>query len=147
MNIIFLDFDGVLVPFDSNDGRDYFGTRFHQDCVRCLEEIISTTNSRIVITSSWANHFSLLLLKIMWKCRKMPGKVIGSIKNDSYDRSTKIDKWVKKHSMTNYIIIDDMAPCQFDYHHQKHLVQTNTRFGLTKMEVRQAIKLLLPIVQ
>lgn len=28
MNIIFLDFDGVLIPYDSNDGKDYFGAKF-----------------------------------------------------------------------------------------------------------------------
>ena len=91
MNIIFLDFDGVLIPFDSNDGQDYFGLKFNQSCVNCLSEIISTTKSKIVITSSWANHFSILLLKIMWKYRNMPGSVIGKIRNNSYDRSQKID--------------------------------------------------------
>ncbi|MBD5379316.1 MAG: hypothetical protein HDR74_05395 [Bacteroides sp.] len=147
MNIIFLDFDGVLIPFDSNDGKDYFALKFNQSCVDCLSEIISATKSKIVITSSWANHFSIFLLKIMWKYRNMPGPIIGKIRNNSYDRSQKIDTWLKKHTVTNYIIIDDMAPSQFEEHHQKHLVHTNTRIGLTKNEVKLAIKLLLPIAQ
>lgn len=51
--IIFLDFDGVLVPYDSADERDYFGTIFNNQCVESLHNIITQTKAKIVVISSW----------------------------------------------------------------------------------------------
>lgn len=72
----------------------------------------------------------------------MPGSIIGSIKNDSFDRSTKIDIWLSKHSEGNNIIIDDMESRQFRKHQQCRLVQPHTRLGLNKDDVQLAIQLL-----
>lgn len=36
-----------------------FGTFFNPDCVAQLNRIISLTNAKIVITSSWKNYLSL----------------------------------------------------------------------------------------
>ena len=102
--IIFLDFDGVLVPYDSMKDRDYFGVKFDNQCVESLRYIISKTKAPIVVISSWANSLSLVKLRIMWKYRKMPGTIAGRIKNDSVDRSAKIDTFLRKNPTNNYII-------------------------------------------
>lgn len=142
MNIIFLDFDGVLVPYNSQDKRDYWGALFDDQCVEVLRNIIFETQSKIVIISSWGNGLSLLSLKIMWKFRKMPGTIFDRIKNNSLDRSEKIDKWINNHKINNYIIIDDMGPRQFSSHHHSHIVQPDTRYGLCDREIEKAISLM-----
>lgn len=101
MNIIFLDFDGVLVPYDIRDKRDFFGTKFDNRCVHALRKIVDKSNFKIVIVSSWTNHLSLLALKVMWKFRNMPGIIYGAIKNDSWNRSSRIDRWLAAHSINN----------------------------------------------
>lgn len=138
--IIFLDFDGVLVPYDSEDERDYFGTIFNNQCVESLHNIIIQTKAKIVVISSWTNYLSLIKLKLMWKYRKMPGMIVGRIKNDSVDRSAKIDTWLRKNPTNNYIIIDDMGACQFGLLHRFHIVQPKTRVGLSKKESILAIE-------
>lgn len=51
MNILFLDIDGVLAPWDA-DGLD-------PACVARLDELLSRTGARLVLTSSWREHTPL----------------------------------------------------------------------------------------
>ena len=144
--IIFLDFDGVLAI--DNPGlsdaheRDKYGTIFSHHCVDCLRQIIDDTSARIVITSSWTNYLSLRKIKRMWRYRNLPGMVVDTIRNDGMDRSIKIDNWLIRYNITNYVIIDDMDSRQFDEHLQGRLITVNTRFGLSLIEVNEVCKLL-----
>ena len=60
-NIMFLDFDGVLVTdrgqkyhLETNGTlRDDHGALFDPECVVCLKEIIDATDADIVISSTW----------------------------------------------------------------------------------------------
>lgn len=137
--IIFLDFDGVLAI--DNPGlcdvpeRDKYGTIFNHYCVDCLRQIIDETSANIVITSSWTNYLSLRKIKKMWRYRKLPGTVVGTIRNDGMDRSMEIDNWLNKYCVNNYVIIDDMDFRQFDKHHHRHLVTTSTLTGLVESDV------------
>lgn len=103
--IIFLDFDGVIVSNKQTES-DCFGTSFDLQCIESLNEIISKTGAELVITSSWGNYLSIIKLRIMWHFRKLPGHILGLIRNNSYDRSDKIDYWISKHKVRKYIIID-----------------------------------------
>ena len=66
--------------------------------------------------------------------------VVGRIKNDSADRSAKIDTWLRKNPTNNYIIIDDMGASQFGLSHRFHIIQPQTRIGLSKKESILAIE-------
>lgn len=133
--IIFLDFDGVLAI--NNPGlcdvpeRDKYGTIFNHYSVDCLRQIIDETSVNIVIT----NYLSLRKIKKMWMYRKLLGTVVDTIRNDSMDRSMKIDNWLNKYCVNNYVIIDDMDFRQFDKHHHRHLVTTSTLTGLVENDI------------
>ncbi len=73
MKIIFLDIDGVLnvIP----EGRDEYGSLFHDHLVENLKSIIEATNAKIVISSSWRKD-GLTIMQEMWKKRELPGEVI-----------------------------------------------------------------------
>lgn len=75
--IIFLDFDGVMVTANQT-GKDCFGPLFDLDCTKSLEEIISNTGAGLVITSSWGNYLSAIILRLMWHVRKLPGHISWS---------------------------------------------------------------------
>ena len=102
--IIFLDFDGVMVTANQT-GKDCFGPLFDLNCIKSLEEIISNTEAGLVITSSWGNYLPAIILRLMWHVRKLPGHIYGVIQNNSYDRSERIDVWLSKHKINNYVII------------------------------------------
>ena len=66
-NILFLDFDGVLVTdrgqkyhLEINGTlRDDHGSLFDPECVGCLKEIIDATDADIVISSTWKMEVGL----------------------------------------------------------------------------------------
>lgn len=139
--IIFLDFDGVLVS-SNQTGNDCFGTLFDLQCIESLNEIISKTGAGLVITSSWGNYLSIIKMKMMWYFRKLPGHICGVVRNNSYDRSEKIDIWLLKHKPSSYIIIDDMDYRQFGKHHHNRLLTVKSLTVLTPNDASLAIALL-----
>jgi hypothetical protein len=142
--IIFLDFDGVLAidnpQLSDAPERDKYGTIFNHQCVMCLCQIINDTSAKIVITSSWTNYLSLRKIKQMWRYRNLPGTVVDTICNDSMDRGHKIDNWLAKYHISNYVIIDDMDSRQFDKHHHPHLVTTSMLTGLSENDIEQVCR-------
>ncbi len=137
--IIFLDFDGVFVidnpKLSGALERDKYGPIFNHQCVICLCQIINDTSAKIVVTSSWTNYLSLRKIKQMWRYRNLPGIVIDTIRNDSMNRGHKIDDWLTKYHISNYVIIDDMDSRQFYKHHHQHLVTTSMLTGLSKNDI------------
>jgi hypothetical protein len=116
MKVIFLDFDGVLnvIP----QGHDDFGGIFHSEFVENLERIITETEAKLVISSSW-RHMGLERLNMMWEHRQYSGEIIGitpdlwrRVKDEEYherlQRGDEIEAWVKQHpEVENYVILDD----------------------------------------
>ncbi|MCI9607871.1 MAG: hypothetical protein HFJ94_06840 [Muribaculaceae bacterium] len=100
MNIIFLDFDGVLATEEYTDSltcsnlkyKDYFGSLFNPECVKNLSTVISETNAKIVITSDWRNYLNIWLLRFMWIYRKLPGRIVGCTTRIGFNRGEQIDR-------------------------------------------------------
>ncbi len=126
MNLIFLDFDGVL-----NDPywlmnvwprRRKCGARFEFDLNRIenLHKICDVTNALLVLSSSWngrkglKEYFTALGFRVAGR--------LGSHTN----RGIAIKEWFDKHPCyqdTNYIIIDD-EKSDYDETQLKHLIYT-----------------------
>ena len=149
--VIFLDFDGVLATEEYTESllisgqktKDKFGTIFNPNCIENFNRVISQTNAKIVITSSWKNYLSLWDIMRMWRYRKLLGMVIGVTPSISIYRGEEINKWLCKHiGITNYIIIDDMDYRQFRNEQHSHLVTTNHFSGLDSSSAQEAIRLL-----
>lgn len=161
VNIIFLDIDGVLnvIP----QGRDEFGSLFHQEFMDNLKWIIDETNAKIVISSSW-RHDGLKTMQEMWKKRGIAGEVIdvtptrssnyketiGLPFHERLERGFEIQDWLYNNKYDRYVIIDDdddMLESQMS-----NFVKTSENFdhpdmvdwgyGLTKKCAEQAINIL-----
>jgi len=134
MKIIFLDIDGVLNLI--SQGRDDFGSIFHQHLVDNLTTLVESTGAKIVMSSSWRFN-SKKLMKMsteemssyvhkpitrtqlikdgidycqgMWKHRNYPGEVIDITPHiDICKRGEEIQMWLDNHeNISQYIIIDD----------------------------------------
>lgn len=151
LNVIFLDFDGVLnIP--PYIGRDNFGHIFNNSCIHNLDTIIKKTGAKIVISSTWRMD-GIEVMKEMWVKRNLPGEVIGCTPKTYVEnitesglilvhstRGAEIQEYIDINDIENYCIIDDdsdMLPSQMD-----NFVKCNFKTGLTKSLADLAIDIL-----
>lgn len=146
-NIIFLDFDGVIVVAASHYGEADEG------CVACLNEIIERTEASVVISSTWRIGRSIKDLEklvIGWGIKgRIAGmtpilaRAIGSLVIAG-PRGKEIATWLKENRTLykNFVILDDDA----DMHPLLHkLVQTKFDTGLQPKHISLALaRLLVP---
>ena len=117
MKILFLDIDGVVLPFNVHGKtRDDFDKK----AVKVLNEIIEKTDCEIVISSDWRNHHDLNQLKNIFEYNGVIKKPIDttphSIKYDmeSLDvgRADEIQMWLdenkEKYDIETYCAVDDL---------------------------------------
>ena len=143
--IIFLDFDGVLCPIDDeiDYGKDRFGTLFNKKCAKQLNAIITATDAKIVITSSWRQYLSLWQLRRMWHKRNLAGEIVGVTTMNSVHRGDEIDYCLKKNKYCRqYVILDDMNFRQFNDHHRNKLITCDGIVGLTAEDAIRVINIL-----
>lgn len=155
MKICFLDIDNVITISKSNNCLCPIK-------ISLLEEIVYSTNCKIVISSSWRRHTLEDTLKYITnpnnKCVgnnpfTIPEHIVGITsrmyafkhgeKNKHYriSRGEEIERYMEEHQeITNYVILDDaydMLLCQKD-----NFVHVDDNYGLSKKDVENAIEIL-----
>ena len=120
MKILFLDFDGVLVPLKSNTERkSFFGKpayMFDQEAVTILNNIVEQTNCEIVVSSDWKLHWTLIELREIFKLNGISKEIFAvtdnlSVFNSSNRvllRATEIAAYVTVNDIKNYCAVDDL---------------------------------------
>jgi len=128
MKTIFLDIDGVIAT-----DRQFMGNRnkfnqknpwskelrvpygFDKGCVAILNEILEETSSVIVMSSDWRTHWNLTELNEIFSHNGIirgPKFVTDvdpvSFGNLEKNRAWEIEKFIKEHDITNYVVIDDL---------------------------------------
>lgn len=148
-NIIFLDIDGVLNTEEFRDKADnYFDRPIAPENMRFLETLVKTTNSKIVLSSSWREY---------WDEGAIQPDVAGEYLNEIFaeyglsiysktpdfignQRNKEIEAWINihKNEINNYVILDDV-----DYDFDRHFfVMTDDKDGLNESTVQKAIAIL-----
>ena len=141
--VLFLDFDGVLAPFNDIDyEQDKFGRGFDTQCVENLSRIVAATSAKIVVTSSWRGYLSLWRMMKMWQYRKLPNVLVGATPTIGNNRSKEIDVWLARHKVCDYVILDDMDARQFEPHHHSRLITCDGHIGVSQENIERAICLL-----
>lgn len=152
MNIVFLDFDGVMdtasydqflvlngLPECDGNGRPVFDPR----CVENLKQIVTETNACIVVTSDWKYFDSYEDLLEMWRQRDLPGFMADTTPNVSKHRGDEIAHWLNECKIEcNYVIIDDLDKDNFNTDQLDKLVIVDSFYGLTENATQQAIAIL-----
>jgi hypothetical protein len=139
MRIVFLDFDGVLIPMDGTT----ISRKPAPSCISALNAITEQTGAQIVVSSSWRNVASIDKLRALLKRWGVKASVIGvtpSIHGRDISRGQEIAAWLKANrDGVEFVILDDdseMRPLSA-YH-----IQTDKRRGLTGDDADRAVSLL-----
>jgi hypothetical protein len=151
VNVLFLDFDGVLNSEKYIRGCDGYGVVIDPTRMVLLKQIVDATGAKIVLTTSWREHWSNCSAQ-----RDDTGALIDRIfathNLQIFDktpelharRETEIKSWLDNHTdVANFVVLDDML-LSADFL-DGHFVKTSNYFGgLDETDVRKAIAILTP---
>ena len=148
MKVIFLDFDGVLNCESYIRRSDREGLVINPLKMALLKEIIEFTKAKIVLSTSWREHWE----KSAENCDEI-GKQINEIfinfGLEIFDKTPKIGKreeeifaWLEKQDeVENFVVLDD-AILSADYL-DGHFVKTSDYYGgLDATDVKRVIEIL-----
>lgn len=146
---IFLDFDGVL---NTPKGK------FDQKAIGKLRRLLERCDAKVIISSTWRLQ-GVEYIRQLWKEYYLPGEVTdltpscNSITFSSADgtkewqclheaKGLEIAEWLRLNAKEpyHYVILDDEEDILF--HQREHLVKVDGSKGLSKSDVREAIKIL-----
>ncbi len=152
MNIIFLDFDGVMdtgyydsylvsnnLPECDENGRPIFDPL----CIENLKILVDATKADVVVTSDWKYMDKYEELLEMWRERQIPGFMRDTTPNVSQHRGDEIQQWLANcGEPCNYVIIDDLGAENFNENQLDKLVLVNPYTGLDQEATQKAIAIL-----
>lgn len=150
MKVVFLDFDGVLNSRGYLSACGEVGVVINPANMEILKEIIEKTNARIVLTTSWREHWSRQAAE-----RDNVGEEIHAVFHkynlEIYDktptlpgrREGEIQHWLETHPETEqFVILDDqLLSGEFL---KGHFIKTSDYFGgLNQEDGRKAVEILM----
>lgn len=122
--VIFLDLDGVMVPFWGLPSNDFASSKdniwdadpFSKLAVKHLNYILEKTDAEIVISSDWRNHYELSILQSIFEFNGVIKAPIDVTENSLLyvasdlegGRVAEIKSYVKKHNLKYWVSIDDL---------------------------------------
>lgn len=148
MNIVFLDVDGVLNSRNAlidaylKEGKPHSCNNypFDKQCLKNLRFLIRETNSKIVLTTKWRlEEDSLIKLFETLKKYDLDQHIIDSTpKLGEHEEEIKTYLSICKYN-PSFVILDDSPMGELGM----YAVQTDSEVGLTKDDVKKAIRILL----
>jgi hypothetical protein len=147
MKIIFLDIDGVLNTSCKREG-DVFTDEgiLNTELVAKLNRLISATNAKIVISSTWRKICTQEEIEKALQSVGFVGEIVGMTPNSSHGfRGLEIREWMRgRKDIDNYIIIDDDSDMLL--WQANHFFNIDCEFGLTDKIVYKATRFLNGVV-
>lgn len=149
MKVIFLDFDGVLNSDKYIRECGHTGVVIDPEKMEYIKEIVDCTDAKIVLTTSWKEHWSespdrcddtgRLINTIFGRYGL---KIYGKTPVIRPDRENEIKKWLEDNpEAEGYVVLDDMR-LSADFL-TGHVIKTSAfRDALKKEDVNEAIRIL-----
>lgn len=156
MTIIFLDIDGVLLPFPNNNESSYGGALFPRSTVEALMDIMKKAEScELVLSSTWRVRPDFI--EDILNCLRGYGLTVESfydITDPEFhsERQWEIAKWISDHkevgekliwiALDDENLLDGEANKRYKNQFEGHVVQTKSDVGLTMEDAKKAIDLM-----
>jgi hypothetical protein len=133
-SLVFLDIDGVLAHFGSNEQLDPI-------CVGRLNRLVAATGADVVLTSSWRDVFGLDETQRRLADAGFAHQLAGAVPPlPRQTRSDEIYSFLKsKQSLPRFVILDDV-PVAASL--RSHLVLVDDFTGLTDRDLGASIRIL-----
>ena len=106
MKVIFLDFDGVLIPINATVKLDDY-PKPSEEAVRNLNLVVQVTGAMIVVTSAWRNGRSVGELDKLLSSWGTRVTVLDKTRSIEDDRGNEINSWLISHDVGEYVVVDD----------------------------------------
>lgn len=142
--VIFLDIDGVLNSAKwKQEVRDTYGidaiTVLDQGALFLLSELVSWTNARLVLSSSWRVS-AFAREAVQDNLRPYDLSLYSWTEQEKGCRGDQIEAWLHKHpEVTKFVILDDDNDMG---NLMDHLVQTDYYSGLKVKHINKAYEIL-----
>ncbi len=146
MNIIFLDFDGVLKPLTNYWNQPERFLNFKPSCVKCFKKIVQNHDIKLVISSAWRIMYGEEEVKCFLKEYGIHNEVIGftpvtTYNNTASKRGSEIISWLiknkTKYSIKKFLIIDDKIHESISQHFRHNeYYETSSKTGLTVNDIK-----------
>ncbi len=132
--LIFLDFDGVIAPFDGDGTLDAV-------CVARLETLVARTGAAVVISSAWRHRYTLDELRAFLSKCGFTGEVIGVTPTLLTEtRAGEIAAYVSASGGCEvFVVLDDAPP---DEALCPRWIVTDESIGLQDDDIDRAVRLL-----
>ena len=150
MSVVFLDVDGVL-NCDESTSRCLNVIGIDDDKVKRLNKIITATDAKIVLVSSWKETWSASDKEgqdeyanyLDKKLKRQKLTVMDKTFDRGANRGHGILQWYSHKDVDKYVVLDDeIFPDYKAYGVTNHLVLTDPEVGLTDADVDKAIEML-----
>jgi len=152
MKVVFLDFDGPIIPIQSHQNKRGLREKAWPPCIAALNRITDSTGAKIVISRSWRWGSDGSNAKMLLKQWGVTGEIIGitpiletAWKPDNklwiaVPRGREIASWLSDNKeCDSFVILDDDDDME-DL--KPRLIQTPFEIGLTEQDADRAIEML-----
>ena len=111
---IFLDVNGVMIPFDRDSKFDYhkffdMNEKWSKEAISTLNKICDTYKCKVVLITSFIRSKSFIDIKNKLKEVGFTGNVVDELEYhySKGNRFENVSYYVKENDITNYVVIDD----------------------------------------
>ena len=145
---LFLDIDGVLNSFDDYKmtGKEFLKKLndisfiLSKKQIKLLNRIVKEYNPKIVLSSYWRSRYKLEEINNMLKDNGFIGQIIGVTDEHGEEhkqRWAQIKRYMDKHKVKNFIILDDNKLGDEAYNH----IKTDSYIGLENKHMKEIEKI------
>jgi len=143
---IFLDIDGVCIPFDENSNHRYFEDKekWSKEAITNLNNFHKKYKPNVVIISSYCNEKTLKELQDKFIEMGFKGTITEKLKGQKSEiRFSLVKKYVKENNIDKFVIIDDIEHDIKDVPEiKKNWCRPKSNKGFTKEDLSDCYKML-----
>jgi hypothetical protein len=148
IHVLFLDIDGILVPFQTPKGRE--NLIWSTEAMECLNAIWEHTRAQTVISSSWRLECTRDQMLSMLNEHGFTGKLhqdwrTPGDENLLNERGAEILEWLDGHkNVAEWLVLEDSAEAIAHFAPEiiKRMIRPISEVGLTKPALESALKII-----